>query len=56
MSIRRFKFLLSKLRLDNIAVREENKKSDKFTAAREVFNLFNEVILLLRNFQKFLIF
>lgn len=42
MSLARFKFLLSHLRLDRKADRDTNKESDKFAAAREVFNLFNE--------------
>jgi hypothetical protein len=42
MSILRFKFLLSQLRLDDKAVRAEARMRDKFAAAREVFELFNE--------------
>jgi hypothetical protein len=43
MSCQRFKFLLAHLRLDNKALREEARRHDKFAAAREIFELFNEV-------------
>jgi hypothetical protein len=42
MSLKRFQFLLSHLRLDDIKVREQGKLHDKFQPAREVFELFNE--------------
>jgi hypothetical protein len=42
MSLNRFRFLLSHLRFDDITVREEARKHDKFCAAREVFELFND--------------
>jgi hypothetical protein len=42
MSLARFKFLLSRVRLDSKADRDKAKESDKFAAAREVFSLFNE--------------
>jgi hypothetical protein len=43
MSLHRFQFLLSHIRLDNIADRDEARLHDKFAPAREVFELFNEV-------------
>lgn len=44
MSCNRFKFLLAHLRLDNRAERDQARLHDKFAAAREVFELFNEVV------------
>lgn len=38
MSYNRFVFLLSHLRLDDAAVREEARKHDKFAAARKIVN------------------
>jgi hypothetical protein len=42
MSSLRFKFLISHLRLDDKARREEARVHDKFAAAREIFEMFNE--------------
>jgi hypothetical protein len=42
MGLKRFQFLMSHLRLDNIVDREEGKLHDKFQPAREIFELFNE--------------
>jgi hypothetical protein len=43
MSCNRFQFLLSHLRMDDIAKRDQDRLRDKFAAAREVFELFNQV-------------
>jgi hypothetical protein len=40
MSYNRFVFLLSHLRLDNAAVREEARRHDKFAAARYLYEFF----------------
>jgi hypothetical protein len=40
MSYNRFSFLLSHLRLDNAAIREEARRHDKFAAARIVEKIF----------------
>jgi hypothetical protein len=42
MSSLRFRFLLSHLRLDCKASREEARVHDKFAACRELFEMFNE--------------
>jgi hypothetical protein len=42
MSCLRFKFLLSHLRLDDRSVRDEARRHDKFAAAREIFEDFNQ--------------
>jgi hypothetical protein len=42
MSLKRFQFLLSHIRLDDIAVREERRLHDKFQPAREIFEMFND--------------
>jgi hypothetical protein len=47
MSCQRFKFLLAHLRLDDKALREEARGHDKFAAAREIFELFNEALNVL---------
>jgi hypothetical protein len=44
MSSHRFQFLLSHLRMDDRAERDENNQRDKFAAARGVFELFNQVL------------
>jgi hypothetical protein len=41
MSANRFTFLLSHLRLDDIAVRDEARLRDKFAAARDLLEMFN---------------
>jgi hypothetical protein len=43
MSCNRFRHLLSHLRLDNRAERDRARLHDKFAAAREIFELFNQV-------------
>jgi len=42
MGKKRFQFLLSHLRMDDIDVRVDGKKHDKFQLARDVFEKFNE--------------
>jgi hypothetical protein len=42
MSLKRFQFLLSHIRFDDITLREEGKRHDKFFPAREIFEEFNE--------------
>lgn len=41
MSVNRFSYLLSKLRTDDKATRDERRNHDKFAACRELLDLFN---------------